>query len=583
MLKESSNKISKSQRIAFAAIGLVVLVISVSSYTGIKLILDSHRESMIKDFQVRSNFLAKTVESKAVLNLMLSDTASLEKIHQEVSKASYGECAVSFFNSKGEQVWSPSNSNLIQQQAKSAAGGLRVPEMFLTESYEIKDNLGTTVGFMEFKNSTQKINQRLSDLRSQFIFIDFLFILFTLFICVWSFGRVMKYNRNQCEAKTSMKLAERNNELQKKFMAIMSHELRTPLNAISGFCSLIRTAKNEPEKTGYLNIINESANSMRVLVNDILDYTKITQDELHFNKVNFCLNDLMAQTVKMCEHKRREGVELIFEPQSKLLPVVGDANRLRQVLINLVSNALKFTFKGTVVVSYKTHLKGNEWSFYFEVKDSGVGIPEDKKANLFTPYVQAHLDMDIEVESTGLGLSICKRLIEKMGGNIGFTSAVGHGSNFFFEVRLPCGQIEDCNSYLIPKGQEHQLNGKILVVDDVHLNRLLLEKILSKWGLISVSAANGVEAIEKVKEENFDLILMDLEMPIMDGIQAAERIKKMQADLPILACSANPILSPEAKANMDGSVAKPINQAELAETLQRWLEPSTRRSLAEAL
>ncbi|MFZ9044763.1 MAG: ATP-binding protein [Cyclobacteriaceae bacterium] len=424
---------------------------------------------------------------------------------------------------------------------------------------------------MEFKSSTREINQRLSDLRSQFIFIAFFFFLFTLVILVWAVLSVMKYNREHYKAKTSMKLAERNNELQKKFMAIMSHELRTPLNAISGFCNLINTAKSETEKTSYLNIINESANSMGVLVNDILDYTKITQDELRFNKVNFCLNDLVAQTVKMCEPKRKEGVELKFESQSKVLPVVGDVNRLRQVLINLISNALKFTFKGKVVVAYKTRLKGNEWSFYFEVKDSGVGIPEDQKSKLFSPYAQAHLDLGVHVESTGLGLSICKRLIEKMGGNIGFTSQVGQGSNFFFELHLPPGHAEDCNSYLIPKNQDHKFIGKILVVDDVHLNRLLLEKILAKWGLISVSVASGSEAIEKVKEESFDLVLMDLEMPQMSGIEASEQIKKIHSDLPILVCSANPNLSAKVKAVTDGSVVKPINQADLAETLQRWL------------
>lgn len=566
MLKLGLSDISKNQRVSVFAIAAVVLTISIGSFTGIQLILESHKSALLEDLEVRSNFLAKSVSDRALLNLMLSDTSALEQINTEVEKASYGISSVSFYDAQDALLYGP-------QGAPS--------KNTITASYPIADNTGVVIGAMKFSNRTSEISSRLQALEFKFILIDLLLILLTLVVSIWSIRSVIKYHRDQCEAQTKMMLAEKNNELQQKFMAIMSHELRTPLNAISGFCGLLRSTHDEEASHNYLNIINESANSMMVLVNDILDYSKITQDELQFNEVNFCFNDLVNQTVKMCEHKRNEGVQLMFVPSHELLPVMGDANRIRQVIINLVSNALKFTFEGSVAINYKVELNQESYRFYFEVKDSGIGIPDAKKDSLFVPYAQAHLDREIKVESTGLGLSICKRLVEKMGGTIGFTSTKGIGSNFFFELSLPVGEKKDCNTYLEEqKLKDLNLRGKVLIVDDVQLNRLLLVKILKRWGISTVEASNGAEAVEMVANESFDVILMDLEMPVMNGVEAAMVIKDKHPGTTIIACSANNVDLNSPENNFDAAIEKPIKPNRIAHLMDYYLFVDSQKSLA---
>ena len=276
----------------------------------------------------------------------------------------------------------------------------------------------------------------------------------------------------------------------------MSHELRTPLNAISGFSNMLEKDIQSKEGRNYLKIIIESAHAMEYLVNDILDYSKITQDQLKFISVDFCFNDILSQTVKICGDKLKQGIELEFDPPTGVLPVIGDVNRIRQVLINLISNAIKFTTKGFVKIRYNVTTEKQNYLIYFEVEDSGIGIAEDKKDSLFEAFMQAHHAEEHDIESTGLGLSICKRLIEKMGGQIGFKSQLNIGSTFYFEISLPKGKTEN---FLFRKAEninKYNSEGTVLIVEDVRINQLLLGKILDTWNINYKVVSNGLEAVE---------------------------------------------------------------------------------------
>lgn len=366
-----------------------------------------------------------------------------------------------------------------------------------------------------------------------------------------------------------------------QFISNVSHEIRTPLNAIIGYAELILRSQCCPGSADQIHVILKQADTLLTLINDLLDNAKIEQGKLELENRPFNLFDLMESVhSSLGLFAKQKDIDFsIHIGQGVPRAVVGDAFRLRQILINFAHNALKFTEKGSVCVSVillsetdnKAHLR-------MTVQDTGIGIPQDRLERIFDSFTQADGSMSRRYGGTGLGTTIAKRLIEMMGGTLRVESTVGEGSAFIFDVRFAeCLPIH-ATTPAPPSRQNHAvtLSGKVLVAEDYEVNKVLIQTQLHEFGLHVTFVENGAQAIEMAEEECFDLILMDLHMPVMDGLAAAKRIREDSINrmTPIIALTANADISTRTRClevGMEDVLAKPLRFSELANMLQTWL------------
>lgn len=349
--------------------------------------------------------------------------------------------------------------------------------------------------------------------------------------------------------------AEESNRLKSAFLANMSHEIRTPLNAIVGFSSLLNTAEEDQEREEYVKIIENNNELLLQLIGDILDLSKIEAGTMEFVETAVDVNALMEEIIKAMRMKAStKGLDIILADHLPECVILTDRNRLSQVLMNLITNAIKFTDTGSITIGY-TSQKGGMLRFY--VTDTGCGIPAEKQADIFTRFVK----LNSFAQGTGLGLPICKTIVNKMGGEISVESEPEKGSTFWFTIRNTPAQITE------KKKQEHTLkavakdNITILIAEDHMSNFKLFETILQKDYRI-LHAWNGMEAVRLFKQHNPHIVLMDINMPEMDGYQATDEIRKLSPDVPILAITAYAYATDEQQIlsrGFDGYTSKPIN------------------------
>lgn len=380
------------------------------------------------------------------------------------------------------------------------------------------------------------------------------------------------------ELEKARSRAEQSDKLKSAFLANMSHEIRTPLNAIVGFSDLLMVTEDQEEKEEFIQIINANNELLLKLINDILDLSKIEAGSVELKYENFDLavyfNELAASM-----HRR------VVNPQVRLVPVNPyetctvrlDKNRLAQILTNFVTNAIKYTSKGMIEMRYE---KIDE-NIRLYVRDTGIGIPEDKKDKVFHRFEK----LDEFAQGTGLGLSICKAIVEACRGEIGFESEFDKGSLFW--AVLPC-QFESVNSEstssrrnnekdankenILDSEETKKVPKRVLVVEDIQSNFFLVSSILkNKCQLLH--APNGLEAVEIVRTQPVDLVLMDMKMPVMDGRTATSEIRKFNAEIPIIALTAHAFDADRVaalKAGCDDYLVKPINGAKLMQTLKEY-------------
>ena len=373
-------------------------------------------------------------------------------------------------------------------------------------------------------------------------------------------------------------MEETSGEPKKNLLSTISHELRTPMNAIIGFADILDKELENSEHHVYVERIQDASNHMLSMINDILDLSKIDSGKLAIEHVSFSLQSLIQTTLKMIEPLATRK-HLFLESELMNCPdyVIGDPHRIRQILINLLSNAIKFTDMGGVslVVSAEIATEEHELLIHFRIKDTGIGMTDRQISRLFKDFEQADISTSRLYGGTGLGLSISSKLVRLMKGNIKVESQLNEGSTFHLTLPLKVAQ-KDADQTLDGTTLDlFRLNDtQILIAEDHQLSQMLIDHILTKLGVHVTLVENGKKAIDMAKSTPFHWILLDMEMPITNGIEAALAIRRFNQKTPILAMTANHLGEDRAKcllAGMNDVITKPIDRNHLLKTLIAWL------------
>ena len=409
-------------------------------------------------------------------------------------------------------------------------------------------------------------------------------MVFTVLIwgLAWSINRTDEKRKKAEEAMLIAKLeAEQAKKIQEQFLANMSHEIRTPINGVIGMVQLIATTQLSTEQKEYIDIINESASNLLVIINDILDVTKMQVGKIALEEVNYSLQDNVRTLIKIFSFKTAaKGIALNCEIAPNVPQLLsGDPVRLNQILTNLINNAIKFTEKGEVKLSVDIISEDDKTiNLRFVVQDTGIGIAEDKIESVFESFTQASSDTTRKYGGTGLGLTISRQLIELQGGTISLVSKLGAGSSFSFVLPVKRAEKSVASERNIEQtevpGMDHV---NILLAEDNLINQKVASKLLFKKGAQVDIANNGSEVLDMLEKKKYDIILMDINMPVLDGFETTQCIRQSNSRfkrIPIIALTASALASEKAKCiemGMDDYLSKPFKAEELFEKITAQL------------
>jgi signal transduction histidine kinase/CheY-like chemotaxis protein len=398
-----------------------------------------------------------------------------------------------------------------------------------------------------------------------------------------------RYIRELKDTEENLKRAKERAEISEKakqlFLAKMSHEIRTPMNGILGFAKLLEESLREKEQQEYIRVIIKSGDDLLVILNDILDFSRMEAGKITFESAPVNLKDIIHSTVIMIESKaKQKNIDIETSIDEKIpAEILGDPVRLNQILLNLVSNAVKFTEKGKITIAVNCIGDSKDRVLMeFSVKDTGIGIHFEKQVKIFESFEQAVSDTTRRFGGTGLGLSIVKQLVELQGGEIFVNSKPGQGSDFYFRLSF----LKEKANKRITESEKAEITSpenkalRVLVVEDNPINRLLAIKVLQNQGFETDIAENGKIALEKYKKQDYDIILMDLQMPEMDGYETTINIRELKTakkDIPIIAMTAHTIkgeLERCMEIGMNDFISKPFDKKDLYEKIYKAISKS---------
>lgn len=388
---------------------------------------------------------------------------------------------------------------------------------------------------------------------------------------------------NEAKLNEAKVKAEQATRAKSQFLSMMSHEIRTPLNGIIGLTNFLLEDDPSAEQLKHLNLLKFSGDNLLTIINDVLDFSKIEANEIHLEHISFNLRDMLENALQTLRIRATDkGFPLMFSYDSKLPEIVkGDPVRLSQVINNLVSNAIKFTQKGFVAVEVlSTGYQEPYHSVTFSVRDTGIGIPADKLNYIFESFSQATPDTARKFGGTGLGLSITKQLLKLMGSDVIVTSELGRGAEFSFSLELEAANPKFILTDEQPQQSQLDRNLNILLVDDNEVNLIVATNYLRKWNFQVTALNNATEALERITQRNYNIVLMDLQMPEIDGYEASRRIRQMDdsyfKDVPILAFTASAMIEDIqrlTRAGINDHVTKPFNPIDLHDKILAYALP----------
>ena len=472
------------------------------------------------------------------------------------------------------------NGYEVCRQLKADANTMDIPVIFVTAMREVEDELqGFALGAVDYINKPISPPVVLARVKNH-----------------------LAMKRGQEEVKKAKDVAERATQAKSMFLANMSHEIRTPMNAVIGLSHLALKNTRDPKQLDYLQKIQSSTQSLLGIINDILDFSKIEAGKLAMESIAFRLDDVLDNLANMLNVGIKEkGLELLFSCSEEVPnALVGDPLRLGQVLINLCNNAVKFTQQGQIKVVVTVEEKNPQHAWLrFSVRDSGIGMTPEQIEKLFKPFSQVDGSTTRKYGGTGLGLTICRRIVGMMGGHIGVESTAGKGSDFHFTSMFQRSVVADLDQprafsigVQVPVDDAEVISkiggAHILLVEDNVINQQVAREILEGVGLIVTIAENGYEATDLVEQCVFDAVLMDLQMPDMDGYEATRRIRRESrfATLPIIAMTAHAMASDREQClnvGMNDYMSKPFDIDNLFTILLKWVKPGEREVNIQAV
>jgi len=467
---------------------------------------------------------------------------------------------------------------------------LKLPELFKGEQMMsgLRLQIVTLQERLQAKvtRSAEKMNSRYSRITAMAAF-TVVFSFMTLIASVIFLSRGLAQQKMQAQAYLESKArAEEASDLKSAFLANMSHEIRTPINGIIGLVDLLRATPLSDEQKNYVSVLKSSTHTMLALLNNVLDLSKIEAGQFRLEKFDFELPSLVRSIVSVFRYQAEEKQLKLELTIDENVPhgFNGDSLRLRQLLTNLIGNAVKFTAKGSVHVRVRVaRQEGDIYVLLFEIQDTGPGVPGTVQDKLFHPFIQGDFTTTRQHGGSGLGLAICKQIVGMMNGHIGVRSISGQGSTFWFEIplthapTLALSQESDdtqSESFFV---HDFKNDFRILIAEDNPINGQTFVGMLKKMNLSSTLVDNGAKAVEAFSHEKFDLILMDCNMPIMDGYEAARRIRQLappKNTVPMIAITANVMIGDREKcieAGMDEVISKPVPFHDLQMQILKYL------------
>lgn len=565
-------------------------VILLSARAGEEAKLEGLREGandyLVKPFSSRE--LIARVASTLQISSMREETASLRANSNERLRSTFAQAAVGMVvldlnanildaNTKFAEITGYSIDELKSMSVET----LNKPEDWASNALQIADTLsGRTHGFVVEKQLIRKdgtlcwVQNSISPVRNSAGEIDSL-------IVVSEDIRIRK--ESELVARDALHEAEKANRTKSMFLANMSHEIRTPLGIIQGYIDLLNASQILPEEQqGWIDIAKRNAQQLGIIIDDILDLSRVEADRIELHKTRFELMEFFQDIQSTFAHKAEEkGLKLAISCENASgLSITTDRNRLRQILVNVIGNSIKFTFKGQVTLKYGFEKLGHDRERHsFRVLDSGIGMSRDDQLKLFQPFSQADATINRSFGGTGLGLALSRNLAQLMGGQLRILySSPNEGSEFELELILnSLDRVADSGekAILMVKGVKPLSGLKILLVEDSPDNQLLISRILKREGVQSVStASDGVEGVEMAEKGDFDLVLMDVQMPRMDGFEAVGRLRKKGYRTSIVALTAHAMKGYRDEciaAGFDDYLMKPINREALLNVIGKQL------------